>query len=82
MRLLHAVEGPGQLAERLEAPGPDGVDNVQDFVLGISHGAGLRPGHRGAEAGEGQPPAAEVHGAEGGTGGNRGRSSGGHGAVS
>ena len=64
VRLLHAVEGPGQLAERLEAPGPDGVDDVQDFVLGISHGAGLRPGHRGAEAGEGQPLAAEVDGAE------------------
>ena len=64
VRLLHAVEGPGQLAERVEAPGADGVDDVQDLLLGISHGAGLRAGHRGAEAGEGEPLAAQVDGAE------------------
>ena len=81
VRLLHAVEGPGELAERVEAPGADGVDDVQDLLLGISHGAGLRAGNSGAEAGEGEPLAAQVDGAEVESAGP-GRSNGGHGAVS
>ena len=79
MHLLHAVEGPGQLAERLEAAGADGVDDVQDLLLGISHGAGLRPGHSGAEPGEGKPLAAQIDGAEVEIAGNRRRGNGGHG---